>query len=145
MTFEEGGELHGPDQPDHEWFASGTVDMRKFDEYLLCPTHRVGKGKLKKWESAFGIGEGDGQLLWNLIGQQLWKAEIIEHEPEPHPEAPDRVLRLWELNIRDFEGPNGNMANVQTAWALDPDRDLPHLVTAYPKWLLGERATHEGN
>jgi uncharacterized protein DUF6883 len=130
---------YGPENPTADWFASGTIDMRKFDEYLLCPTHPEGKGKLEKWRGAFGICEGDGQLLEQLIREQVLRAEIIEDSLEPYPPDPERFMRSFTVVIRDFRGPNGRIANVETAWALDPDEDAPHLVTAYPKWVSGER------
>jgi hypothetical protein len=43
-------------------------------------------------------------------------------------DEPDR-----ELLIPDCVGPNGNVAPLLTAWALDPDNDLPHLSTAFPR------------
>jgi hypothetical protein len=104
--------------------------MRKFDEYLLCPTHADGCGKLVKWRGAFGIGEGDGQLLERLIREQVLRAEIREDLPEPYPPDPERFMRSFTLVIRDFQGPNGRIANVETAWALEPDKDAPHPVTA---------------
>ena len=121
---------HGPENPTADWFASGTIDMRKFDEYLLCPTHADGCGKLVKWRGAFGIGEGDGQLLERLIREQVLRAEIREDLPEPYPPDPERFMRSFTLVIRDFQGPNGRIANVETAWALEPDKDAPHPVTA---------------
>jgi hypothetical protein len=130
---------HGPENPTADWFASGTIDMRKFDEYLLCSTHPEGQGKLEKWQGAFGIGEGDGQLLERLIREQVMRAEIRENALEPYPPDPERFMRSFTLVVRDFQGPDGRTANVETAWALEPDKDAPHLVTAYPKWAPGER------
>jgi hypothetical protein len=130
---------HGPEAPTADWFASGAIDRRKFDEFLLCPTHEDGKGKLRKWKSAFGIGEGDSELLERLIRKQVLRAEIVEKLPEPYPPDPERFVRSFTLTIPDFEGPNGNIANVETAWALAPDEDVPHFVTGYPKWAPGER------
>jgi hypothetical protein len=36
-----------------------------------------------------------------------------------------RGYRRWELLVPDFEGPNGNVAPLLTAWALDLGRDRP--------------------
>lgn len=112
--------------------------------YLLCPTHPVGKGKLKKWQGAFGIGKGDGELLERLIRTQILTASIRENPVKPMPENPERLIRSWTVVMSAFEGPNGNVANVETAWALDPDEDSPHFVTGYPKKVAGEQTLAKG-
>lgn len=50
------------EKPDVDWFLAGTIDRRKFDEYLLSPVHPDGRSKLALWNDVFGIGEGDGEL-----------------------------------------------------------------------------------
>jgi hypothetical protein len=103
------------------------MDQRKFEEFLLSPTHPVGKHKLRLWRSTFGIGEGDGDLL-----EQLIAAIIEEREPRPLPEEPTLTIRQWELLIPDFMGPNGNVGPVKTGWALDPRQQRPHMTNAFP-------------
>ena len=123
-----------PDKPPVEWFAGGVVDPRKFDEFLLSPTHPVGKHKLRLWCSVFGIGQGDGVLLEGLIRDML-VASQADPEEQPKKEAwedPSKIVRRWEVVIPRFEGPNGNVGPVLTAWALAPDEEEPRLATAYP-------------
>lgn len=116
-----------------EWFASGTIDPRKFEEFLLSPTHPVGKHKLRLWQSVFDIGEGDGRLLEGLIREQLKGVQqIVEKEPKRDRDDPDLLYRRFELVIPDFEGPEGNMGPVLTAWTHDQRREYPHLTTALP-------------
>lgn len=76
-----------------------------------------------------------------LIWEQLHQAVVVEIEPAPHPEDASKVFRRFNLDIPRFEGPNGNVANVLTAWALDPGSEVPHLTNAYPKSTPEERAT----
>lgn len=121
-----------PYSPPVRWFADGTIDQRKLDGYLLSPTHPDGRHKLRLWRSAFGIGEGDGELLERLIREQLAQAEPIERAAKPPREDPSRLIRRWELVIPRFSGPNGNEGPVLTAWALTPGRDRPHLTSAWP-------------
>lgn len=121
-----------PEPPSVGWFVGGIVEGRKLEEYLLSPTHSDGKNKLRLWQSVFGIGEGDAGLLESLLREQLSQADPGEREPVTTREYPPRTVRRWELVIPRFQGPNGNEGPVITAWALDPDRDLPHLTTAYP-------------
>jgi hypothetical protein len=73
-------------------------------------------------------------LLARLIFDQLAQVEAIEErEPTVHEEDPRRLTRRFTLDIPRFKGPNGNVAPVRTSWALDPDKDGPHLATAFPK------------
>lgn len=121
-----------PESPSTEWFAAGIIDQRKFTEYLLCPTHPDGKNKLRIWRSVFGVGERDGELLERLIREQLHQATPVEREPVTDPDDPGRVFLRWQLDIPRFKGPNNNVGPVLTAWALEPERDRPHLTNAYP-------------
>jgi hypothetical protein len=125
-----------PSSPPVEWFAlEGIIDReRKLDGYLLSPTHPDGRHKLRLWQSVFGIGVGDAELLERLIREQLEGAEPVEKEVKNPAEDPSEVIRRWELVIPSFRGPNGNVGPVLTAWALDPDvgEASPHLVTAFP-------------
>ncbi len=122
------------DAPPAEWFADGTVDPRKLEDYLLSPTHPVGKHKARLWRSVFGVNRGDGALLERLIREQLRQsqAEPVKKEEKEFREDPLKVVRLWEVVIPHFEGPNGNTGAVLTAWALAPEGARPWLTTAYP-------------
>jgi hypothetical protein len=120
-----------PAPPSIEWFATGIIERRKLEEYLLSPTHPVGKHKLRLWRSVFGIRGGDGKLLERLIREQLLQAEPRER-PSKTVGHSRRVMREWELVIPRFRGPNGNEGPVITGWAFDPLNEHPRLSTAYP-------------
>lgn len=106
-----------------EWFAGGIIDReRKLNGYLLSPTHPDGRHKLRLWRSVFGIGEGGAELLERLIREQLEEAEPEDKEDKTPSKDPSEVIRKWELVIPRFQGPNGNLGPVLTAWALDPGR-----------------------
>lgn len=122
----------GPTSPPAEWFTGGIIERRKLEEYLLSPTHPDGRNKLRLWRGVFGIEEGDAELLERLIREHLSQASPQEREPLMKRGNPPMTYRRWELVIPRFRGPNGNVGPVLTAWALDPDRDLPHLTTARP-------------
>lgn len=124
-----------PETPTAAWFAGGIIERRKLEEYLLSPTHPDGKNKLRLWRSVFGIGEGDAELLERLIREHLRQATPQEREPLTRRGQPVATYRRRELIIPRFRGPNGNVGPVLTAWALDPNRNLPHLTTARP--LIG--------
>lgn len=47
MRGDEEGALYDSEEPSIEWFLSGTIDRRKFDECLLSPSHPTGKHKAR--------------------------------------------------------------------------------------------------
>lgn len=118
--------------PPVEWFAVGTIEQRKFDEYLLSPRHPDGREKLRLWRSIFGFGEEDGGLLERSIREQLPQAKVVEREPAVDLNDPERTYRRWRLDIPHFRGPNNVVGPVRTQWALVPENNSPHLTTAYP-------------
>lgn len=120
-----------PEFPTSEWFAGGIIERRKLEAYLLSPTHPIGRHKLRLWQSVFGIGESDGELLERLIREQLVQATSKER-PSKTVSNPRRIVREWKLIVPRFRGPNGNEGPVLTAWAFDPSNYRPHLSTAYP-------------
>ena len=120
-----------PNFPTAAWFVDGIIEKRKLEEYLLSPTHPKGRHKLRLWLSAFGIGEGDGELLERLIREQLIQA-TPEERPSKVVGQPRRAVREWELVIPRFRSPNGSEGPVTTGWAFDPLSERPHLSTAYP-------------
>jgi len=121
----------GPKTPTAEWFADGIIEERKLNEYLLSPTHPIGKHKLRLWRSVFGVHEDDGKLLKRLLREQLTQA-LPRERLSKVVGNPRRIVREWELVIPHFRGPNGNEGPVITGWAFDPLNERPHLSTAYP-------------
>jgi hypothetical protein len=131
--FKGGGASHGPENPDLDWFQSGTIDVSKLNRYVLSPLHPTGHHKARAWSSIFGLGQGDEELLADLIREQLVQVEQIEERPpKAHVEDPAELTRRWTLFIPQFRGPNGNVARVRTLWALAPGKDKPHLASALP-------------
>lgn len=120
-----------PSPPAAEWFISGIIEERKLNDFLLSPTHPIGKHKLRLWKSVFGLHEGEGKLLERLMREQLEQA-IPEERPSKIVGRPRRVVREWELVIPHFRGPNGNVGPVRPGWALEPPDKGPHLSTAFP-------------
>ncbi len=121
--------------PSGSWFATGTIDPRKFTDYLLSPTHPEGRHKLRLWSAVFGIGEGDAVLLESLIREQIPAGIVTERKPSVD-------LRRFEVLILDFTtqaiAPSIGMTNaapIITAWVAQHGdyRDVcPRFVTAYP-------------
>jgi hypothetical protein len=114
-----------------EWFVGGIIERRKLEENLFSPTHPDGKNKLRLWRGVFGVGEGDTELLERLIREHLPQSNPQERELVTRGDPP-KTFRRWELMSPRFRGTNGNVSPVLTAWALDPDREIPHLTAALP-------------
>lgn len=134
MPADEGKAPHGPEKPGLDFFLSGTIDPQKLANYTLSPLHPSGQHKARLWKSVFGWTREDAALLADYLMAMLAQVEHIEErEVKAHDEDPSRLTRRWRLDIPRFEGLNGNVARVRTEWALDPDKDRPHLSTAYPK------------
>jgi hypothetical protein len=112
--------------PPVEWFASGRIAPEKLENYLLSPTHPLGRHKARLWKSVFGLELGDCSVLERLIREQLGQGT-------PERKAGGGVARRWEIVIPRFRGPNGNEHPVLTAWALEPGADHPHLTPAFPE------------
>ena len=134
---------HGPENPDLDWFLSRTIDVSKLNSYTLSLSHPKGGDQARLWRSVFGLEHRDGELLKRLIMQQLVQAEVRESDPKPFMEDPSKQARRFRLDIPLFRGPNGNVARVRTDWALDPDRDRPHLATALVKLTSAERRRYK--
>lgn len=130
---------HGPENPGLDWFLAGTIDVEKLNNYTLSLSHPKGGGQARLWRSVFGLERGDGELLARLIMEQLAQAEVKESTPKPFDEDPSKVARRFRLDIPRFTGPNGRVAKVRTDWALDPDKERPHLGTALVKLTTAER------
>lgn len=93
--------------PEAEWFATGSMDLRKFDGYLLDPEHPDGKHKLRLWRSVFGVGEGEGRLLERLIREQIARGVVTEKGTGP-------MITAWVSEHGDWR------------------RITPRFITAYP-------------
>ncbi len=105
--------------PPPSWFASGGIDRRKLDDYLLSPTHPDGKHKLRLWDRVFGIGVGDGKLLERLILQQVASGVVTERPS--HIDA-----RHFGVVIPDFQGRSGR--GPRSSWR----SSRPRIVVPHP-------------
>jgi hypothetical protein len=127
-----------------DWFLSGTIDVSKLDSYTLSLLHPKGRTQARVWRSVFGLERGDGHLLASLIKEQLVQVEEIkERKPKTFTEDPSKQARRFTLDVSQFRGPNGNVARVRTNWALDPDKERPHLSTALVCLTNAERRRYK--
>ncbi len=54
------------DGPNVAWFLAGSIERDRIENYILNPEHEIGGNKARVWKSAFGIEQGDGELLERL-------------------------------------------------------------------------------
>jgi hypothetical protein len=98
------------------------VDLRKFSEYCLSPTHPVGKHKAAVFRAVLGLTAADADLLRAWVLQAAVSGEAVFERAD---EFGDRY-RL------DFEASTAaGRAAIRSAWIVRPDEDFPRLTTCY--------------
>ena len=100
------------------------IDERKVREYLLSPSHPVGRFKLK-----FFSGIGFGPDSWRPFIAAL--AELAE-KGEARIAEEGEFGRKYSVSGL-LMGPRGRAVNVVSVWIFEPGSDKPRLVTVYPK------------
>jgi hypothetical protein len=103
--------------------ASAIVAPEKLRDYLLSPTHPIGR-----YKSVFFRALGYSQELWETLGRDL--RALLEGNAEQ--------LELTEhgqkLAFRgEITGPNGRLARVVTVWIILTGENVVRFVTAYPE------------
>lgn len=99
------------------------VDPSKLRDYLLSPTHPVGRFKARFF-NALGYLAAEWQTL---------EADFrIQHLGQPATPGP-KLASGQSYTIRSIlKGPNGQAAMVVSVWFIGIADDVPRLVTAYP-------------
>ena len=99
------------------------VEDAKVRDYLLSPTHPVGRFK-----SVFFIALGFSSEHWPLLHDALLD--------QAHTGEADRGQASpfgLKFEIRAIlTGPSGRQARVVTVWMVSNGKDFCHFVTAYP-------------
>ena len=101
-----------------------TVDERKIREYLLSPSHPVGRFKAKFFGSVGFTLEN-----WSGFGSELQRV-AAEGEAELIEET--EYGRKYLIRGR-IAGPGARPANVDSVWIIRAGDDTPRLVTVYPR------------
>ena len=100
------------------------IDERKVREYLLSPSHPVGRFKLK-----FFAGIGFGPDSWRRFIVAL--AELAE-KGEARIAEEGEFGRKYSVS-GGLVGPRGRTVSVVSIWICEPGSDKPRLVTVYPR------------
>src|SRR5262245_8250350 len=100
------------------------VDERKVREYLVSPSHPIGRFKAPFF-ARLGFGPGKWRELAVAIGQiaATGDAELADENEYGRKYVISGVLA----------GPSGRSSEVVTVWILKIGTDIPRLVTVYPR------------
>lgn len=101
-----------------------TVDERKIREYLVSPSHPVGRFKAKFF-AGLGFGPDNWQELAAAIVQVATKGDAQLVESNDHGRK--------YLASEGLAGPQGRSAAVVSVWIIRVGDDTPRLVTVYPR------------
>lgn len=100
------------------------VDGRKVREYLLSPSHPVGRFK-----SRFFVGLGFGPEHWRELAAGL--RQLAGRDEAQVAEVTEYGRKY--LVIGALTGPAGRSADVVSVWIVPQGDDIPRLVTVYPR------------
>lgn len=100
------------------------VDRAKLADYLLSPSHPVGRFKARFFNRLGFRADALEELERALREQHVLVADAEAGEPEGlgQPFTIRAILR----------GPNGVAARVVSVWFIRSGEDVPRFVTAYP-------------
>ena len=99
------------------------IDPAKVRDYLLSPTHPVGRFKAVVFQ-ALGYKAEDWETLRNdLLG--------LAREQEAVPGQTSTFGQKYEVS-GTLRGPNGREAKFTSVWLVTADGEAPRFVTAFP-------------
>lgn len=103
--------------------AKAVVDPSKVRDYLLSPSHPVGRFK-----AAFFVRLGYEATDWERL-----RADLRQLPAQHDATEIERTRYGTKYELRaTLRGPPERAARVVTAWIVRTDEDFPRLVTAYP-------------
>jgi hypothetical protein len=102
---------------------NAVIDSEKLRDYLLSPSHPVGRFKAAFFSSLGYRQEDWEQLEADLRRQHLTQDAVLGRETS--------YGRKYEIHGR-MRGPAGKIGEVISVWIILVDEDVPRFVTAYP-------------
>ena len=100
------------------------VEPSKVRDYLLSPTHPVGRFK-----SIVFAALGYTQESWPLLRDDLLD---LARTTRAEPGQGSAYGQKYEVGGK-LTGPNGRSAQLTTVWLVRPDDPAPRFVTAFPE------------
>ena len=99
------------------------IDDAKVRDYLLSPSHPVGRFK-----SVFFAALGFSQADWQALRDALLE---LGGSDAAAPGQPSAFGQKFEVRGR-LRGPSGREAEIVTVWLVANGQDFAHFVTAFP-------------
>ena len=99
------------------------VEDAKVRDYLLSPTHPVGRFK-----SVFFVALGFSLQRWEVLRDAFVE---LARTGEAAPGRASAFGLKFEIRAT-LLGPSGRQANVVTVWMVSNGQDFPHFITAHP-------------
>lgn len=99
------------------------IEERKIRDYLLSPTHPLGRFK-----AAFFRTLGYTSENWERLVQDLKEQHLVLDVKEVEETAFGRKYSIEGPLV----GPNGRSALVVSVWIVEEGEEVPRFVTAYP-------------
>lgn len=102
---------------------SATIPATKVRDYLLSPSHSIGR-----YKAAFFRSLGYDQANWEALAFDL--RSLLTGDA--------KEMDVTEYGVKyeirgSITGPNGRAANVLSAWIILTGEESPRFVTAYPE------------
>lgn len=99
------------------------VDEAKVRDYLLSPSHPVGRFK-SVFFHALGFSTNNWETLRSALLDLALSADTVPGQQSPFGQK-------FEIHAT-LQGPSGRSASVVTVWMVSKGQDFAHFVTAYP-------------
>ncbi|MEO8627166.1 MAG: DUF6883 domain-containing protein [Betaproteobacteria bacterium] len=103
---------------------SAVIDRGKVTDYLLSPSHPVGRFK-----SAFFASLGYSANAWELLLEDIRELARIGEAAAGHKSPYGSKFEVYG----DLSGPAGRSAAVVTVWIVRTGEDFPRFITAFPR------------
>ena len=104
--------------------SSATVDPSKVRDYLLSPSHPIGRFKAVVF-LALGYTQQEWERLRDDLLGLAQKGNAVAAEPSAYGQK-------YEVSGK-LVGPNGRAASFKTIWLVESETSAPRFLTAYPE------------
>ena len=104
--------------------SNATVDPNKVRDYLLSPSHPIGRFK-----AVVFLALGYSQQEWETLRDDLLG---LAKTGNAVPTEPSTYGQKYEVSGK-LTGPNGRAGNFKTIWLVEFEKSAPRFLTAYPE------------
>jgi|SRR3989344_21251 len=105
-------------------YEKAFIDPAKIKDYILSPSHPVGRFKMALFQKIGYTDKNWGQLINDIRRYHLpIDAELIEKT---------EYGRKYAIKGK-IQGPNGKTVLFKSIWIILEDEDMPRFITIYPE------------